>query len=195
MSTSITVSCNTVRGSSSCASRLQTDGLTIGEARTIAAAHGWRHTAGQDYCAGCSGSRMKPRVIIAGLIPAPIPPERADYRLQNAAELLRAHVNGATGGIWTPRRTPTSMRTLPGVEFVAGGDHGQDCVARTGPAGNPQAATDAAYIALLGPDVGRAVTAILDAAYESVAEEQGLVETSTMQAAVDLADVLLRPRQ
>ncbi|MFJ5038003.1 hypothetical protein [Streptomyces parvulus] len=195
MSTSLMLHCNTVRGYSSCATTLMTDGLDVHEARKIGAAHGWRHTSGKDYCPACSGSRVKPRVIIA-VDGEPVAPTagRADYRLQAASALLLAHTNRATGGLWTPGRSPVTMRNLPGVEFVTGGDHGADCVARTGPSGNAQAAADAAYIALLDPEVGRAVCAVLDETKESVAQEHGLVETSTAQAAVDLADALLRPK-
>lgn len=193
MSTSLTLHCNTVRGHSACAASLITDGLTIGEARTIGAAHGWRHTGGRDYCPGCSGSRIRPRVIVA-VNPDTVDAARPDIRLRDAEALLTARVNSATSGTWMCRRTPTTIRSLPGVEFVTGGPHGSECVARTGPAGNLQAAADAAYIATVDPDVGRAVTAVLHEAFETVQEEHGLVETSLAQAAVDLADAILRPK-
>jgi hypothetical protein len=193
LSTSIKLHCNTVRGHTACAASLITDGLTTDEARTIGAAHGWRHTGGRDYCPGCSGSRVRPRVIVT-VNPDVVDAVRADIRLQDAEALLTARLNGATSGTWTCRRTPSTIRSLPGVEFVTGGPHGSECVARTGPAGNPQATADAAYIAAVDPYVGRAVTAVLHAAFETVHEEHGLVETSLTRAAVDLADAILRPK-
>ncbi|NGO47292.1 hypothetical protein [Streptomyces ureilyticus] len=66
------------------------------------------------------------------------------------------------------------------------------CVAATGPANEPQSMADAAYIATVDPDVGRAVTGVLHEAFETVHQEHGLVENSLTRAAVDLADAILR---
>ncbi|WP_328434525.1 hypothetical protein [Streptomyces sp. NBC_00425] len=193
MSARTTLHCETVHGYSACAASLITDGFDAAEARQIGAAHGWRHSGGKDYCPGCSGSRMRPRVIVA--VPEAKTLEgRPDHRLQEAEALLSARLNAATGGTWRTGRTPEPLPHLPGVEFVTGGHHGSECVARTGQAGNEQAAADAAYIATLDPDVGRAITAVLHEARESVSQEHGLVEDSLAQAAVDLADALLRRR-
>lgn len=193
MSTTTTLHCDTTRGYSACASSLATDGLTVQEARKIAAAHGWRHTGGRDYCPGCSGTRARPRVILAA-DPQPPAVRPAVERLQAASGLLLAHSNRATGGTWRPSRTSLVLRQLPGVEFVTGGEHDSECVARTGPAGNEQAAADAAYIALVDPNAGRAVAGVLHEAFEHVHLDQGLVATSLEQACVDLADELLKPK-
>lgn len=195
MSTSIRLNCNSLWGHSSCASFLITDGLTVEEARQIGGAHGWRHTAGRDYCPGCSGSRIRPRVIIAVPDTAPRTQHRADERLQLAHDIVTAAVSGSSGGTWCARRTPPDLPDgVPGVEYVTGGLTGTDCIARTGPAGNAFAAGDSTYIALMDPEVGRAVIGVLREAHDSVAEERGLVQDSMTQAAVDLAEALLRPR-
>jgi hypothetical protein len=199
MSVRISLHCNTVHGLSACAQSLMTDALTIGEARTIAAAYGWRANGGTDYCAACSGVRGRPRVILAhGPAGLTLPQPRPDELLQAAESTLLALVNRATPGRWT-YRPPTGIRwtvsqgTAPGAELVAGGTTATDCVALTGPAGHPQAAADAAYIATVNPDFGRAVTAVLHEAYESVHQEGGLVQDSLSQAAVDLAAAIHRP--
>ncbi|MER7739972.1 hypothetical protein ABTX34_16930 [Streptomyces sp. NPDC096538] len=194
MSTTTKLHCDTTRGYSACASSLITDGLTVEEARKIGAAHGWRHTAGRDYCPACSGSRVRPRVIIAATPKATTRTAAAHERLQTASGLLLAHSNRATGGTWRPNRTPLVLRQLPGVEFVTGGAHDSECVARTGPAGNEQAAADAAYIALVDPNAGRAVAGVLHEAFEHVHQDHGMVATSLEQACVDLADELLKPK-
>lgn len=195
MSTSTTIHCNTVWGYSSCAASLITDALTAAEARTIAGAHGWRHTAGRDYCPGCSGSRVRPRVIVAV---SDTPPREATPhdRLQLAHDIVNAAVAAASAGTWCARRTPPGLPDgIAGVEYVTGGEHGADCVARTGPAGNALAAGDANYIALMDPEVGRAVCGVLRDARENVEAEGGRVETSSLDAAVHLADALLRARE
>ncbi|MGY3199798.1 hypothetical protein [Streptomyces sp. TE5632] len=196
MSASIVLHCQTTRGFSTCATSLITDSLTVDEARVIGAGHGWRHVNGCDYCAACSGSTIKPRVIVAAA-PAADARVRADLRLQTAESTLLALVNGATGGSW--RYRPENQWTDPGLrygeEFVAAGPAGRPvCVASTGPAGDPQSMADASYIATVDPDVGRAVTAVLHEAFETVHQEHGLVDTSLAQAAVDLADAILRPK-
>ncbi|MFD0209177.1 hypothetical protein ACFVH9_08565 [Streptomyces hirsutus] len=196
MSASVVLHCQTTRGFSTCAASLITDGLNVDEARAIGAGHGWRHVNGRDYCAACSGSTVKPRVLAAAT-PADDARVRADLRLQTAESTLLALVNGATGGSW--RYRPEKQRTDPalrsGEEFVAAGPTGRPvCVAATGPADDPQSMADASYIATVDPDVGRAVTAVLHEAFETVHQEHGLVANSLTQAAVDLADAILRPK-
>ncbi|MEU6595061.1 hypothetical protein ABZ923_38690 [Streptomyces sp. NPDC046881] len=200
MSTSTTLHCNTTRGFSTCAASLITDGMTAEEARRIGAAHGWRHVNGRDYCAACSGSSIKPRVIVAVDGAGPHTTDdrvRADLRLQTARGVLLSHVNAASEGAWW--YDPEKMWNDPGLhfgeEFVAAGPVDRPvCVAATGPADEPQSMADAAYIACLDPEVGRAVTGVLNEAFETVHQEHGLVEGSLTQAAVDLADAILRPR-
>ncbi|MFM9590769.1 hypothetical protein ACKI16_29705 [Streptomyces scabiei] len=197
MSTSLRLNCNTVFGYSTCAATLITDALTVEEARTIGRAYGWRHSSGRDYCPGCSGSGIRPRVIIAAPgNPAPSTDDRPAERLALAREIVTAAVAGASAGTWCARRTgPDGLPDgVTGIEYVSGGLDGTDCIARTGPAGNAIAAGDATYIALMDPDVGRAVVGVLHDAYESVQDNGGRVETSLPQAAVDLADALLRAR-
>ncbi|MXM66758.1 hypothetical protein GR925_25835 [Streptomyces sp. HUCO-GS316] len=195
MSTSTVIHCNTVRGYSACAASLITDALTAEEARTIAGAHGWRHSSGRDYCPPCSGSRIRPRVIVAVPDALPAVTELPAERLRLAAEILTAAVAGSSGGTWCARRTPPALPDgVTGVEYVTGGPFGTSCVARTGPAGNPLAAGDATYIALLDPEVGRAVAALLQTAQEGVEEDSGRVETALPRAAVDVAEALLRAR-
>ncbi|MFF0092764.1 hypothetical protein ACFYSF_22765 [Streptomyces canus] len=198
MSTSVTLHCNTTYGFSTCAASLITDGLTVEEARQVGAVHGWRHVNGRDYCAGCSGSKIKPRLIVAvnGVEPHDAR-VRADLRLQTAHAMLLPLVNSATGGAWW--YDPEKMWNDPGLhfgeEFVAAGPVDRPvCVAATGPADHPQSMADAAYIASVNPEVGRAITGVLHEAFESVHQEHGLVEDSLTQAAVDLADALLMPR-
>ncbi|MEU1853962.1 hypothetical protein ABZ499_33065 [Streptomyces sp. NPDC019990] len=200
MSTSTTLHCNTVRGFSTCAASLITDGMTAEEARQVGAAHGWRHVNGLDYCAACSGSSIKPRVIVAVGGTAPDPEDarvRADLRLQTAKGVLLSLVNAATEGTWwyDPEKVWNDPGLHFGQEFVAAVPVGKPvCVAGTGPAGDPQSMADAAYIACLDPEVGRAITGVLNEAFETVHQEHGLVEDSLTQAAVDLADAILRPR-
>jgi hypothetical protein len=198
VSTSVTLHCNTTRGFSTCAATLITDALNAEEARQIAAVHGWRHVAGRDYCAACSGSSVKSRVIVAvNGVDQEDARVRADLRLQTAKATLLPLVNAATEGGWW--YDPEKMWNDPGLhfgeEFVAAGPVGRPvCVAGTGPADDPQSMADAAYIACLDPEVGRAITGVLNEAFETVHQEHGLVETSLAQAAVDLADAILRPR-
>ncbi|MYR58331.1 hypothetical protein GTY54_19530 [Streptomyces sp. SID625] len=196
MSTSVVLRCNTVRGFSACATSLITDGTTQDEARAIGSVHGWRLVNGQDYCPACSGSKAKPRVIVAVNGATDGARARADLRLQTAGSSLLALVNGATPGRW--RYSPEAMWNGPGPhfgeEFVAAGPVGRPvCVAATGPADEPQGMADAAYIACVDPDVGRAVTGVLHEAFDTVHQEHGLVETSLAQAALDLADAILGP--
>ncbi|PWI16045.1 hypothetical protein DI272_19130 [Streptomyces sp. Act143] len=198
MSTSVTLHCNTTRGFSTCAASLLTDGLTVEEARQIGAVNGWRHVNGRDYCAACSGSKIKPRLVVAvnGHEPADDARVRADLRLQTAHSLLMPLVNGATSGDWW--YDPDKMWNGPGPhfgeEFVAAGTVDRPvCVAATGPADHQQSMADAAYIAAVGPEVGRALAGVLHEAFETVHQEHGLVEDSLAQAAVDLADAILRP--
>ncbi|MFJ1606965.1 hypothetical protein ACIOHS_26880 [Streptomyces sp. NPDC088253] len=195
MSTSVTLHCNTTYGFSTCAASLITDRLTVEEARQVGAANGWRYVNGRDYCAGCSGSSTKPRLIVAVNGTELGNRVRADLRLQTAETTLHALVNGASAGRW--RYNAERMWNGPGPhfgeEFVGTGPVDRPvCVAATGPADSPQGMADAAYIAAVDPDVGRAVTAVLREAFETVHQEHGLVESSLAQAAVDLADVLLR---
>ncbi|WP_030672290.1 hypothetical protein [Streptomyces sp. NRRL B-1347] len=186
MSVRITLHCNTIRGFSGCAASLLTHGLTTSEARTIGAAYGWRHTGGRDYCPGCSGTDRTLRVVLGETMPTPRP--RADELLRDAEAKLLALANSATPGRWAPAGTPATVGDgLFGVEFITGGEHKTECVARTGPAGNTQAAADAAYIAALDPHAGRAVASVLHEAFESVHQDGGLVQDSLSQAAVDLA--------
>ncbi|MFI2434725.1 hypothetical protein [Streptomyces sp. NPDC018693] len=200
MSTSTTLHCNTTRGFSTCATTLITDGMTAEEARQIGAAHGWRHVNGRDYCAACSGSSIKPRVIVAINGAGPHTDDarvRADLRLQTARGMLLSLVNAATEGDWW--YDPAKMWNDPGLhfgeEFVAAGPVDRPvCVAGTGRADDPQSMADAAYMACLDPEVGRAITGVLNEAFETVHQEHGLVESSLTQAAVDLADAILRPR-
>lgn len=196
MSTSLRLNCNTVFGYSTCAAALITDALTVEEARSIGRAYGWRYSGGRDYCPGCSGSGIRPRVIVAVPgNPAPSSEDRPAERLALAREIVTAAVAGASAGTWCARSSPPGLpEGLTGVEYVTGGVDGTDCVARTGPAGNTLARGDANYIALMDPEVGRAVVGVLHDAYENVTQEQGLVEDSLSQAAVDLADALLRAR-
>ena len=61
MSASITIHCNTEWREGGCTGQLFTDAATTDEARTAAAARGWRiHTDGRDYCPGCSGQGRQP---------------------------------------------------------------------------------------------------------------------------------------
>lgn len=195
MSASVVLHCNTTRGFSTCATSLITDGATIDEARAIGSVHGWRLVNGRDYCPACSGSSIKPRLIVAVNGVDTDARVRADLRLQTAESTLLALVNGATAGRW--RYNPERMWNGPGPhfgeEFVAAGPVDRPvCVAATGHADEPQGMADAAYIAAVDPDVGRAVTAVLHEAFETVHQEHGLVESSLAQAAVDLADAILR---
>jgi len=193
---SLRLSCNTVHGYSSCAAVLHTDALTVEEARKIGDAHGWRHTSGRDYCPRCSGSKVRPRVIVAVPDAAPRTQDRPAERLQDAEDVVRAAIARASEAPWCARRTPPGLpEGVTGLEFVVGGRHGADSVARTGPAGNVLAAGDARYIALMDPEVGRAVLAVLTETRESVEQEGGIVEDSLSQAALDLADALLRDRE
>jgi hypothetical protein len=196
LSTSVVLHCNTVRGFSSCAASLVTDGLTVDEARQAGAANGWRYVNGRDYCAACSGVRTPPRLALPDVEAAHDARVRADLRLQTAHGLLLPLVNTATAGDWRYNRA--KAWNTPDLrfseEFVAAGPADRPvCVAATGPADDPQAMSDAAYIATVGPEVGRAVLGVLHEAFETVHQEQGLVETSLAQAAVDLADAVLRP--
>lgn len=202
MSISSTLHCNTLRGFSACAQTLITDGLTHEEVRAIGTAHGWRHTDGKDYCPACSGVRGRMRFFLAhgeadGAVR--MAEHQAEELLRGAEGMLLALVNGATGGRWA-YRPPASLRwavsagAAPGTELVAGGPRGTESVARTGPAGHPQAAADAAYIAAVDPQVGRAVTGVLHEAFESVHQDDGRVEDSLTQAAVDLATALTQHR-
>lgn len=196
MTVSLRLACNTVHGYSSCAAVLHTDALTVEEARKIGDAHGWRHTSGRDYCPRCSGSKVRPRVIIAVPDTAPRTEDRPAERLQDAEDLILAAIAGASEPPWCARRTPPALpEGVIGLEFVTGGPHGADSVARTGPAGNALAAGDARYIALMDPDVGRAVLGVLREAREDVEGNGGRVETSLPDAAVTLADALLRDRE
>ncbi|KQW13577.1 hypothetical protein [Streptomyces sp. Root369] len=198
MSTSVTLHCNTTYGFSTCAAQLITDGLTVEEARRAGADNGWRHVNGRDYCAACSGSKIKPRLVVAVNAVEPLDSRvRADLRLQTAKRTLLPLVNGATAGDWwyNPERMWNGPGLHFGEEFVAAGPVDRPlCVAGTGPADNPQSMDDAAYIAAVGPEVGRAITGVLNEAFETVHQEQGLVETSLTQAAVDLADAILRTK-
>lgn len=199
MSTSVVLRCNTTYGFSTCAASLITDGLTVEEARQTGAANGWRYVQGRDYCAGCSGSKVKPRVVVAvdGVPLVDDSRVRADLRLQTARGLLLSLVNGATGGDWwyDPEKMWNGPGPYFGQAFVAAGPVDKPvCVAATGPADAAQSMADGAYIAAVGPEVGRAVAAVLNEAFETVHQEHGLVESSLAQAAVDLADALLRPR-
>ncbi|MDQ1018819.1 hypothetical protein [Streptomyces afghaniensis] len=200
MSTRMTLHCNTTRGFSTCAASLITDGTTSEEARQIGAAHGWRHINGRDYCAACSGRSIKPRVIVAINGAGPHTQDdrvRADLRLQTARATLLPLVNAATEGAWwyDPKKMWNGPGPHFGEEFVAAGPVDRPvCVAATGPADEPQCMADAAYIACLDPEVGRAITGVLNEAFETVHQEHGLVEDSLTQAAVDLADAILRPR-
>lgn len=198
MSARTTLHCETVHGFSSCAASLMTDGITHSEARAVGAACGWRYSGGKDYCPACSGSRIRPRLIAATTAPtmAVLPPLE---RLEQAGDILIALVNEATGSDWWYSRTDpfTDLVRLPPSEGVGTGTsrRGSACVAATGPAGQPQAARDAAYIACVDRPVGRAVAAVLREARESLADDLGIVQDSSTQAAIDVADALLRPRQ
>lgn len=196
MSVRITLHCNTVSGYSSCAHSLMTDGLTIGEARTIGAAYGWRHHNGKDYCPGDSRTYVRPRVILPHLDESLRVPELSpDELLQNAEDMLLALVNRATGGPWRYRPDKAWMARYPGEaeEHVAAGPADDPvCIASTGPADDRQSMADAAYIATVDPDVGRAVTAVLHEAFETVHQDGGIVDSSLSQAAVDLAAAIHR---
>lgn len=196
MTVSLRLACNTVHGYSSCAAVLHTDALTVEEARKIGDAHGWRHTSGRDYCPRCSGSKIRPRVIIAVPDAAPRTEDRPAERLQDAEDLVLSAVVDSSGGTWCARRTPPAVPNgVPGITYVTGGPNGTDCIARTGPAGHTFAAGDAKYIALMDPEVGRALCGVLREARENVEDDGGRVETSLPQAVVDLADALLRDRE
>ncbi|MEU7323339.1 hypothetical protein ABZ682_22730 [Streptomyces griseoviridis] len=198
MSTSVVLHCNTTYGFATCAAQLITDGLTVEEARQVGTVNGWRHVNGRDYCAGCSGSKIKPRVIVA-VDGAPLVDDtrvRADLRLQTAHGLLLPLVTGATAGDWwyDPEKVWNDPGRYFGEEVVTAGPAGRPVrVAATGPVDEPQSRADAAYIAHVGPEVGRAVVGVLHEAFETVHQEHGLVESSLTRAAVDLADAILRP--
>ncbi|MGW2951586.1 hypothetical protein [Streptomyces eurythermus] len=195
MSARITLHCQTTRGFSACATSLITDSPTVEEARQVGAAHGWRYINGRDYCAGCSGRSVKPRVIVAvnGAGTATDDARvRADLRLQTAERTLLALVNQATSGDWLYRpATPNGDPGSGGEERVMAR---HACVASTGTTATPQSLANAVYIATVDPEVGRAVTAVLHEAFEVVHQEHGLVADSLAQAAVDLADVILRTK-
>lgn len=195
MSLSTVVHCNTLHGYGACARSLITGPVTHDEALAIASAHGWRRSGGKDYCPGCSGVKKRPRLVLPDLDLSAGPPTVTPLgRLIAAGETLLPLVNAATSGRWS-YQPPTSKAATdgpPGAEIIRGGPRGTEFVARTGPARHPQGAADAAYIACVDPDVGRATVAVLHEVRESVAQEGGLVESSTSQAAVDLADAILR---
>jgi hypothetical protein len=121
--------------------------------------------------------------------------------LHRAATVLREHAEGATPGPWEHVDYAGSIH--PDATFMGCGSVvtmgedvlGGDIAAPSGdlyPRGGYSPKEDMAFIALMNPEVGVAVAALLEDAADDLAQNDGVVDTSSKELAIAVARAILR---